>query len=72
MGDGVMPSKGKEDPNSKAGRIREFFKNNPDEELTKEDVEVKFGLTQRQAGSALDNLRDAGFLESHHLYRLKK
>jgi hypothetical protein len=46
-----------EDPQSITGKIREFFRVNPDEYLTKEDIVTKFGLTKKQVDRAMDFLK---------------
>jgi len=62
----------KPDPNSIQGRIREFFKANPEEWLTRVDLCEKFGLTNVQADSAINSLKGKGVLESAHIYRVKR
>lgn len=44
-------------PDSLAGRIRSFFAACPDEELTYDDMAVKFGCTPYQARLAVKGLR---------------
>ncbi len=60
------------DPDSKTGRIREFFLNNDDEELTYEDIVVKFNITKRELGRIVQSLVGQGICESVHLLRAKK
>jgi predicted RNase H-like nuclease len=52
------------DPNSNCGRVREFFKANPDEELTKVDMQIKFGLTECQVNTVLRALHRQSAIKS--------
>jgi hypothetical protein len=61
-----------EDPQSITGKIREFFRVNPDEYLTKEDIVTKFGLTKKQVDRAMDFLKAKGMIDSTYVYRIKK
>lgn len=54
-----------------------FFEANPDEELTRNDIRIKFrrGGGERSTGAmdhALMRLRREGILEAVHVYRLKQ
>jgi biotin operon repressor len=61
-----------EDPQSITGKIREFFRANPDEYLTKEDIVTKFGFTRNQVNRAMDSLKARGMIDSTYVYRIKK
>lgn len=56
---------------SLAERIAAFFAANPDEELTHEDLAIKFDAAQFAVGYALAKLRARGLLESVHIVRLR-
>lgn len=47
-------------PNSLMGRIERFFDDNPNEILTYDDMEIKFGCTRQQAQGAVAHLRNRG------------
>ena len=51
-------------------RIRQFFLNNPDEELSYIDMAVKFGCSRDSARNAVAELRKGGLLESLHIVRV--
>ena len=51
-------------------RIRQFFVNNPSEELTYQDMALKFDCTPNSARNAVGELRKAGMLESLHVVRM--
>lgn len=51
-------------PDSAIGRVRAFFERNPDEELTRDDIAVKFDIEPWQADKLLYVLRALSFLES--------
>jgi DNA-binding transcriptional MocR family regulator len=61
-----------EDPQSITGKIRSFFRENPDEYLTKEDLVAKFGFTKNQVDRAMDSLKARGLIDSTYVYRVKK
>lgn len=44
-------------PHSLSGRIRSFFTARPDEELTYDDMAIKFDCTHQQAKDAVKGLR---------------
>jgi hypothetical protein len=50
-------------PRSTIGRVREFFVANPDEELTADDIGVKFDLERERVLKLLYVLRLLAFLE---------
>jgi len=51
------------DPKTVPAKLREFFKRNPDEELTTDDIRVKFDLNERQLHDLLHYLRKRGEIE---------
>jgi hypothetical protein len=56
----------------KTDRMRAFFKNNPDEELTLKDFMVKFDINSpKTADSYLARLRDEGTIERVSVVRAK-
>jgi response regulator of citrate/malate metabolism len=52
--------------------LKEFFANNPDEELTIPDAASKLGISQKSAGTYLAALKGHGLLERVSIYRLKE
>ena len=54
---------------SLAARVLEFFEANPDEELTRADMKVKFSAGESNLSTALSELRDQ--VESVHIVRLR-
>jgi len=57
----------------KTDRIREFFRNNPEEELTKQDFMVKFDINNaKTADSYIERLRIEGLIESVRVLRAKQ
>lgn len=56
---------------SVAGRLRRFFIENPDEELTRADMVAKFGSSFKNIDASLTALRAEGLLESVHVTRLR-
>lgn len=50
----------------------EFFKQNPDEELTADDAAAKIGCTAGSARNYLASLSGDGILERVSVYRLKR
>lgn len=50
-------------------RLLEFFRNNPGEELTHDDLVVKFGVNKRTAEGAIAQMKSLGELESVHIIR---
>lgn len=62
-------------PNKKtlAGRVRQFFKENPSEFLTYEDMQTKFGCTYQQATRTVYDLGyRGGVIESVTVIRAKE
>lgn len=58
--------------NSVAERIAAFFRDNPDEELTFEDIAVKFSCTKQNASMAISRIADDGMnIESVRVVRMK-
>ena len=57
--------------NSLAARLMRFFNENPGEELTYADIEVKFGVTYHNVSSTVNRLKQLGQLDSVHVVRLK-
>ena len=56
-------------PESLDKRMRQFFAENPAEELTYADAMVKFGCTRREVVKAVYRLRQYGRVESVHTIR---
>lgn len=56
-------------PESNTGRLRAFFEANPEEELTYQDIEDKFGMTPSAARQSVKQLRDRRELETLHVIR---
>lgn len=52
-------------------RLRAFFLANPDEELSYDDIVVKFEATRHTAQMAVSRLNQTGLLESVHVIRLR-
>lgn len=52
-----------------ATRIRQFFVDNPDEEMTYELLTAKFGAHHQTVRDAVRVLRDEGLLEALHVVR---
>lgn len=53
-----------------SAELRRFFSDNPDEELTYSDIEIKFGCSPGSARSAVAHLRSVGEpIEAVHLIR---
>lgn len=52
-----------------ADRVLKFFQDNPDEELTPQDIRDKFGASYSSASNMLQ--RHGDILESVHVVRLK-
>lgn len=53
-------------------RLAAFFEANPDEELTKSDIMVKFDATESAVEQALWILKAEGLLERASVYRASK
>lgn len=58
-------------PGSLPARIAAFYAANPDEELTYEQMLVKFNATRTGINEAMKRLRAIGLLESVHVIRLR-
>lgn len=54
---------------SRMGRMRLFFETNPDEELTYEQMTIKFDCTLAQARFTVKELVKAQLVESVHVIR---
>jgi len=52
-------------------RIRQFYLNNPGEELTYLDMALKFDCTANSARNAVSELKKAGLLEALHIVRMQ-
>lgn len=65
-----MSGKGTLHTGSVAYRLREFFAENPDEELDYDGVKAKFSCSDSAARSAVQALTKRGVLESAHVIRL--
>jgi hypothetical protein len=66
MDDGRMKKNGHRD------KLREFFKANPDEELTIEDICIKCNISPNSARMVVWGLMELGELKSFHVYRAVK
>lgn len=66
-GQEMTEPKGK--PASLAARIRQFFVDNPDEEMTYELLTAKFSVHHQSVRDAVRALRDEGLLETLHVVR---
>jgi hypothetical protein len=51
-------------------RLRQFYAENPDEELTLQDIMVKFGCAYDTAKRMVSCLKRDGVLRAHHVYRV--
>lgn len=60
------------DPESLFSRLRQFYEDNPDEELSFADAALKFGATRRNVESVVEQLRKLGVLESVHVIRRRE
>lgn len=49
-------------PTGNIPRVRKFFQQNPEEELTNRDIALKFGLTQKQVSNILHDMSITGEL----------
>jgi predicted transcriptional regulator len=56
-------------PNSNLNRMRAFFTNNPDEEITHKDIALKLDLTVKQTYSLIQKLKEEGLCESYCVIR---
>lgn len=52
-------------------RLRAFFDDNPDEELTRRDIEAKFGCSKSSMENAIASLQLEGRVESVHVVRAR-
>lgn len=59
-------------PSSAPGRLAEFFRENPTEELELADLYAKFGDKRNTLRMALYRLVEEGVLESVHIVRVKR
>ena len=57
---------------SMTGAVRQFFTDNPDEELTPPQVRAKFNLSQSQFYEVMKTLAAEGLLESVHVVRNRR
>lgn len=60
----IIRSGRKQNPDSHCGRLREFFKQNPDEELSHRDIEAKLGITSSTLYNVLRILKRDGICET--------
>jgi hypothetical protein len=58
--------------NSVVGRLKRFYEDNPEEELTFPDICAKFSCSYGAAAEAVKQLRHLGFLESVSVIRTRK
>ena len=56
-------------PDTMTGRVEQFFKDNPDEELTYSLMAKKWDLTRMQVAQIVKTLTGRGVLESVHVIR---
>lgn len=56
-------------PDSVRQRVRQFFVDNPDEELTYEEMAAKFDTTINHCRELVKALKDEGLIESVHVIR---
>lgn len=56
-------------PDSKMSRVRRFFMDNPQEELSTIDVSVKFDIALETARDILYTMRREGLLEHANVWR---
>jgi predicted transcriptional regulator len=61
-----------ERPGSGRSTIRRFFADNPDEELTLQDISLKAGISQESARALVSVLKEQGLIESVRVYRAAK
>jgi len=59
-------------PSSAPGRIAEFFRDNPDEELLQDDLYTKFGGEKNTVRMAVARLISEGLIESVRVIRVKR
>jgi hypothetical protein len=59
-------------PDSLQGRIRQFFTDNPDEELGYSDIAIKMGCTPVQAARAVVGLKRMKLVETMFVVRRKR
>jgi AraC-like DNA-binding protein len=52
-------------------QVRQYFIDNPDEELTYEAIMIKFDVTKRSAFRVVYALTELGMLEHVHVVRLR-
>lgn len=50
--------------------MREFFQNNPDEELTQQDMAIKWGVHPRTIRNIISALKGEGMVKRVIVYRL--
>lgn len=62
----------KADPNSNSGKLRAFFAENPDEELTPADIAAKLGIPQNRIYNITRKLVADGICESMWIVRKKR
>ena len=53
-------------------RIKQFFDDNPDEQLTHADALVKFGGGKKTLNEAISRLKSVGVVETIHVIRAKR
>ena len=56
-------------PNSASQRVRRFFRDNPDEELTYAQMMVKFSISQDRVYELVKLMRHEGLIEAVHVVR---
>lgn len=60
------------DPNSNSGKLRAFFAENPDEELTPADAAAKLGIPQNKIYNITRKLAADGVIESLWIIRKRR
>lgn len=59
-------------PTGLPARLLAFFEANPDEELSRTDIETKFSVCESTVQNALQEMRNRGQIVSVHVYRKAK
>ncbi len=59
-------------PDSLATRLRQFFIDNPDEELTYADIAIKFDVPQHSVATTIGRLRKQGRVETACFYVVRR
>lgn len=62
----------KQQPDSNMGKLRAFFQNNPNEELTAEDISDKLGIPREKVWTLTRMLKRDGVCEAAYVFRAKR